>query len=411
MSDLRESLQRLYSRETDRKHFPDDSITRSRRAMHEFVDGEYINTSFGDIFVAQVRYPREYRHGGLSLRSISQISDKWLSRWGKFSSPKKFNHRKTIFVDTETSGLAGGGGTIPFLIGIGYFYRGLFRVEQFFADSFSREEGMLDLVTDFVEPFDTVVTFNGKTFDLPLIETRYLLKRKQSPFSRMEHLDLLHPSRQLWNLSLDNCKLQTIERDILRFRRIHDLPGSEIPQAYFDYIRLGNPDPLYRVFQHNADDIASLSAVTYLLWQEMQDDSNGRDVLLEFSRGRILNRYGETERAIQSLESVRLKETSPKRKMVVLSQLSLIYKSLGYWEKAVSLWLEMVENTFLFFLLPYLELAKYFEHREKDFKRAKKIVEEALVKIPTHRSREVEELHYRLNRLQRKIDKMEDKNS
>jgi len=401
---IKESLQRLYSKDTEIKHFPDDSFTRSRRGMHEFVKGEYINTPFGDIFVAQIRHPREYTHGIIPLKATTDISDDWLSRWGRFSSPRKFNYRKTIFVDTETSGLAGGGGTIPFLIGIGYFYRGQFRVEQFFADSFSREEGMLDLVTEFVKPFDTLVTFNGKTFDIPLLETRYLLKRKQSPFSRMEHLDLLHPCRQLWNLMLDNCKLQTIERYMLGLHRSHDLPGHEIPQAYFDYIRFGDPDPLYRVFQHNADDIVSLSVVTYLLWRELQEDAGNRGPLLEFSRGRILRRYGETERAIQSLESVRLNETSPRRKMVILSQLSVIYKSQGRWEKAVSLWLEMVNSSILFHLLPYVELAKYYEHRTKDINRAKVMVEKALSRISPHRLREVEELHYRLNRLLRKME-------
>ena len=408
---LKQTLHRLYSRETGQKHFPDDSFTRSRRGIHEFVDGEYVNTPFGDVFVAQVRYPRSYVHGRLPLKATQTITGEWLSRWGRFSTFKKFNFRKTVFVDTETSGLAGGGGTIAFLIGIGYYYRGLFRVEQFFADSFSREEGMLDLVADFVRPFDTLVTFNGKAFDIPLLETRYLLKRKQSPFSRMEHLDLLHLSRQLWNLSLDNCKLQTIERDILGFRRDHDLPGNEIPQVYFDYIRLGNPDPLFRVFQHNADDIASLSGVTYLLWQEMQEDKNPRDVLIEFSRSKILNRYGETGRAIKSLELLRVKQVSTKRKMFVLLQLSMIYKSSKNWEKAVSLWLEMVESSPFFLLLPYVELAKYFEHRSKEIERAREMVEKALARIPAHRFRDIEELQYRLNRIQKKLEKMEARKS
>lgn len=403
-----QTLRRLYAQDTGMKHFPDDALTRARRGMHEFVDGQYVNTPFGDVFVAQVRHTSGYVHGRIPLKSVRAISDDWLSVWGKFASRRKFDYKKTVFVDTETSGMAGGGGTIPFLIGIGYFYRGQFRLEQFFADSHSREEGMLDLVTEFVKPFHTLVTFNGKTFDIPLLETRYLLKRKVSPFLQMDHLDLLHPSRQLWNLTLDNCKLQTIERDVLAFHRDDDLPGDEIPQAYFDYIRWGDPDPLYRVFKHNADDITSLAAITYLLWQGVQGDRVNPDARVEFSRGRILRRFGQMDRAIQSLESARKQEALPRRKITILSDLSMLYKSVGKWEKAVSLWWEMKASTAPFHLLPYVELAKYYEHRTKQIARARELVEDALSQIPSHRTREVEQLNYRLNRLKRKAKKREE---
>ena len=404
-SSLRESLNRLYSRNSQIKHFPDDSFTRARRGMHEFVEGEYVNTSFGDIFVGKVRYPRDHVHGNRALLSIRDISDDWLSRWGKFSQRRKFDVSKTIFVDTETSGLAGAGGTIAFLIGIGYFYRNRFQIEQFFVDSHSREEGMLDLVADFVQPFDTLVTFNGKAFDIPLLETRYLLKRKQSPFNRMEHLDLLHPCRQLWNLTLDNCKLQTIEKEILHFYREDDLPGDEIPYAYFRYIRIGDPDPLYRVFQQNADDIATLAIVTYLLWYQTQGGDEHEDPTIEFSKGKIFDRYGENEKAIASLERALKKEASIQRQMTIKSQLSMIYKSRGDWRTAESLWLTMLGNSLPFLLLPYVELAKYYEHKLKDYFKAKEVVEMALSRISPHRVREISELQYRLARLMRKIEK------
>ncbi|MEE9166423.1 MAG: ribonuclease H-like domain-containing protein [Candidatus Neomarinimicrobiota bacterium] len=404
---IKNTLRRLYSQDSAAKHFPDESVTRARRAIHEFVDGEYVNTPFGDIFVSQVRHPRDYCHGRISLRTVTQISDDWLSRWGKFSSHRKFDFGKTIFVDTETSGIAGGGGTLPFLIGIGYYYRGQFRVEQFFADSHSREEGMLDLVAQFVRPFNTLVTFNGKAFDIPLLETRYLLKRKENPFSRMEHLDLLHPSRQLWNLTLDNCRLQTIEYRLLGFHRDDDLPGEEIPQAYFDYVRWGKADPLYRVFRHNADDITSLSAVMYLLWRAVQEDDSHRDAMVEFSRGKILKRHGETERAVRSLEAARRREASPRKRTIILSHLSMMYKSLGKWRKAEALWREMIDSSTAFHLLPYVELAKYYEHGTKNLTGARELVEEALSRIPRYRQSDVEALIHRLNRLKRRIGKME----
>ncbi|MFQ6673481.1 MAG: ribonuclease H-like domain-containing protein [Fidelibacterota bacterium] len=404
MSDM---LRRLYGEESSDKWFPDDSITRERRGMHEFVEGQYVNTPFGDIFVGQVRYPRDHAEGNVKLRALTAISDDWLSRWGHFSSPRAFDYRGTIFVDTETSGLAGAGGTIPFLIGIGYFYRNQFRVEQFFADSHSREEGMLDRVARFVDPFHTIVTFNGKAFDIPLLDTRYLLKHKESPFSRMDHLDLLHPSRQLWHLTLDNCRLQTLERQILNSHRQDDLPGAEIPQAYFNYIRFGDPDPLFRVFDHNAHDIASLVALTYVLWKETTNRRVSGDPVLDFSCGKILSRYGETERAIRCLESARMTERSPQRRATILSRLSLVYKSLGRWEKAESVWLEMAAGSTPFHLLPYVELAKYYEHRTKDLWRAREWVERAMSRLGPRRRQDVQELNHRLNRLRRRIEKTE----
>lgn len=406
-SSLRETLNRLYSRESSIKHFSDDSFTRDRRGMHEFVEGEYVNTVFGDIFVGKVRYVKTHQHGNVSLASITDISDDWLSRWGKFPSPRKFNHRKTVFVDTETSGLAGGGGTLAFLIGIGYYYRNEFRVEQFFADSHSREEGMLDLVADFLKPFDTLVTFNGKTFDIPLLETRYLLKRKQNPFARMAHLDILHPSRQLWNLSLENCKLQTIERHILGFTRENDLPGEDIPQAYFNYIRWGEPDPLFRVFEHNAHDIATLAAVTYVLWYKTRNEEKSSDSVVEFSKGKVYHRHGENDRAIQSLESAKEMESSTQRKMRVTAYLSMLYKSMGEWDKALECWQSMIDEAYPFYLLPYVEMAKFYEHKTKEIKKAKELVESAVSKIAHYRIRELEELVYRLDRLNRKLKMME----
>lgn len=404
-SRLRERLRRLYGKPDEVKGMPDDSFTRARRGMHHFVKGTYVPTPWGDIFVARVRHGKNHRCGNVRIGNVASVSDDWLSRWGHFPSPRTFDHTRTIFVDTETSGLAGAGGTLPFLIGVGYFYGDQFRIEQFFSESHAREEGMLDLVSEFVEPFNTVVTFNGKAFDIPLLETRYLLKRKESPFSRMDHLDLLHPSRQLWQLSLDNCKLQTIERKVLGFERVDDLPGEEIPQAYFAYVRRGDPDPLYRVFRHNADDITALAAMTYLLWVETRGEGTRGDPALDFSRGKIFGRHGETEKAIRALESARLKETSSHRAALIDSRLSMLYKSLGRWKEAEAVWRQMVDGHAPFHLLPYVELAKYYEHRTGDLHRARELVERALGEISPRRHDDVGALRHRLNRVNRKIER------
>lgn len=405
LSDLKQRLKRLYGEPSPERGMPDDSLTRARRGMHHFVQGTYVPTAWGDIFVGQARPGKDHVFGKVRIGNVASVSDDWLSRWGYFPSPRTFDHTRTIFVDTETSGLAGAGGTLAFLIGIGYFYQGEFRIEQFFSDSHAREEGMLDLVADFVEPFHTVVTFNGKAFDLPLLETRYLLKRKKTPFSRMDHLDLLHPCRQLWQLSLDNCKLQTLERDLLGFKRTDDLPGQEIPQAYFKYVRWGDPDPLYRVFQHNADDITALAAVTYLLWAETRGDGTRGDPVLDFSRGKIYGRHGEIKLAIRALESAKDREPSSHRQAVITSQLTMLHKSLGHWKDAEELWTEMVDSAMPFRLLPFVELAKYYEHRTGELDKARDFVERALAEISPNRHEDLAALRHRLNRVNRKIER------
>lgn len=193
-----------------------------------------------------------------------------------------------VFVDLETTGLAGGAGTLAFLVGCGWFDGGTFRVRQYLLSNVAGERALLRALADVASQCGTVVTYNGKTFDLPLIETRYLFHRMESPFAGMPHVDMLHPARRLWRPLADTsrptgsgensvgpfesaCRLTTLERTQCGFEREGDVPGWEIPDRYFAFVRSGDARPLEGVLEHNRLDILSLALVTAQTCQMLQE--------------------------------------------------------------------------------------------------------------------------------------------
>ena len=167
-----------------------------------------------------------------------------------------------LFFDLETTGLRGGAGTVAFVVGFGCFDRYRFHVWQFVLPSFAGERRLLAAVTAAVSRAHTLVTFNGKSFDVPFTEMRWLYHRLETPLTALRHLDLLHPARRLWGP--DTGGLVGLEARVLGFRRQDDVAGFEIPSRYFDYLRSGDPAPLRRVLSHNRLDLASLAMLTGL---------------------------------------------------------------------------------------------------------------------------------------------------
>ena len=166
------------------------------------------------------------------------------------------------FLDTETTGLAGGAGTCAFLVGVGTIEDGGFRVRLFFMRDYDEEAAMLAALAEFLQWRDVLITYNGKTYDVPLLETRYRLARKPFPFGRLHHLDLLHGARQLWKLRMESCKLTHLEYEVLGFLREGDLPGELIPYYYFEYLRTRQAFRLVPLFHHNVMDIVTLACLT-----------------------------------------------------------------------------------------------------------------------------------------------------
>ncbi|KQQ69925.1 exonuclease [Xanthomonas sp. Leaf131] len=182
-----------------------------------------------------------------------------------------------LFFDTETTGLAGGTGTRAFMIGVADWHiddahgSGL-RVRQLMMSTMAAESAMLDLFRSWLSPQTVLSSYNGRCYDAPLLKTRYRLARRGDPISALDHVDLLFPTRRRYRGTWENCKLATIERQLLRVVREDDLPGSEAPAAWLSYLRGGSARNLRRVAEHNHQDVVTLSLLMQrLVAVEAQD--------------------------------------------------------------------------------------------------------------------------------------------
>jgi uncharacterized protein YprB with RNaseH-like and TPR domain len=244
------------------------------------LGGEWRDEGPHRYLVVDRRYTPGHVHGHRRVCDMAPDADGW-PRWRLLAggeAPAAADTGRFLFLDLETTGLAGGAGTYAFLVGCAWFeppapmasanHAGCFRVRQFFLASFGAESRLLDAVAELATTATCVVTFNGKTFDLPLIENRFLLHRKATPFAGLPHVDMLHPARRLWRSDdgdpegESSCKLTMLERTLCGHERDGDVPGFEIPARYFGYVRSGDARPLEAVLEHNRLDLLSLAFVT-----------------------------------------------------------------------------------------------------------------------------------------------------
>src|SRR5437867_1875403 len=223
--------------------------------------GEEAATSLGRHYVVRNVYPHDYFHGKVRLGRFSCTDLQRLITLmrEKGSVPDR---NAILFLDTETTGMQGGAGMCPFLVGVGYFVDDDFHMLQYFVRDFDEEPSMLCALGKLLEQFRLIVTYNGAAFDIPLLETRFTLARRDSPLDGMSHLDLLTSARRLWRNGHGSCRLIALERELLSFLRGPDVPGAMIPRAYFDFLHHGSSALLQGVFTHNVYDVVSLAALT-----------------------------------------------------------------------------------------------------------------------------------------------------
>ena len=161
--------------------------------------------------------------------------------------------------DTETTGLAGGSGTRAFMIGAADWQHGRLRVRQLYLTTMGGESAMLQQFVQWLAPDTVLVSYNGRSYDAPLLATRYRLARLVNPLLGKSHVDLLHPVRRVYRGRWENCRLATIERQVLKIVREDDLPGSQAPAAWRAYLRDGASTDLMRVLEHNRQDVVTLA--------------------------------------------------------------------------------------------------------------------------------------------------------
>ena len=385
--------------------------TQSNSDISKYVTGTYIPTKDGDIFVARHSYELDHLHGNFQLSILEKLEGKDLQVLNTGKQKINFDLKKTLFLDTETTGLAGGTGTSAFLIGVGFFYENKYIVEQYFMRDYIEESPMLQLIAEKVIDYDLIVTFNGRSFDLPLLETRMILNRIEPVLNRIHDLDLLHPARNIWGLSLENCRLGTLEEEVLEFERTEDdLPSSLIPGIYFDYLKFGDADPLYKVFYHNEKDVVSMVGLLFKEHNYFKNPLNDKTIapLDLYSMGKYFERRRDYTMAQACIAKASPKLNGAYRRDSLI-RLSMIHKREKRWADAVGIWKDFVSNEKIFTLLPYVELAKYYEHKAKKFEIAVRYSNKALSKLSDRHENDLSALRHRIFRLENKIRKIKEK--
>jgi hypothetical protein len=283
-----------------------------------------------------------------------------------------------LFLDTETTGLSGGSGTYPFLVGIAWWEGGGLEIEQLFMREYSEERSLLFALRERIAEHPVVVTFNGKSFDWPLLETRYRMTRKISVPTPRAHLDFLHPARHLWRLRLGSVRLSELERHVLGWDRGADLLSGLIPQIYFDYLRGGPPERLVPVLNHNQMDLRGLAALSSRILSLLSDvETLGQDGLELFGVSRICEKRGEEIRARTLYEKSIASFLPTETDRVARRSLARLAKRQGDFELACELWKDALENSRHGYEA-YEQLAIYYERKVRDPEQAREIVKQAL---------------------------------
>ncbi|MBQ3476608.1 MAG: ribonuclease H-like domain-containing protein [Clostridia bacterium] len=289
----------------------------------------------------------------------------------------RFDIRRCLFLDTETTGLSGGAGTVAFLVGVGYVEGESLVIEQLMLREYADEPALLDRLGQRMADFDSVCTFNGRNFDMPLLETRFTMNRMRDRWRALENLDLLYPSRRAWKLRLGSCRLCNLEAEILGMPREDDLPGSEVPARFFQFMKTGEDALLDDIVQHNRQDIATLAKLLVRLCAINDRPDLLSDQRDQFSMGKSLERLGELRPAREMYRASA--RPRPVGTLAALSgeriagsanwRLYGLCRRSGDWDGAEAVLKQMLRRR----QLPgavCTELSKLYEHRRKDYPKA-----------------------------------------
>ncbi len=382
---------------------------KNRPPLEELLGGRWLSTRRGETFVVEQVYSTEYRHGLVPIQIESPFDT--LAAWAQDERLGQLDLSQFAFLDTETSGLSGGTGTYAFMIGVGRFVEGEFRLSIFFMQDPAEEPALLEALGDFLAPCAALVTFNGKAFDAPLLRTRYALNQIPCPFEGFSHLDLLPLARRLWRDRLPSRALKYLEEQIMSAPRTsEEVPGYEIPWLYFDFLRTGDATPLKGVFYHNAMDVIAMAGLLSLTAKMLADPhgtnlEHGLDLIALAKLFEDLNRWEDAallyERGLKTV----LPEADFGR---AIQRLSALQRRRGNLSTAVRLWEQAAAEGHIF---AHVELAKYYEHTRRDPAAALDWTLTAIrhvnnAELPVYiRKHWMAELEHRQGRLQAKVRK------
>jgi uncharacterized protein YprB with RNaseH-like and TPR domain len=375
--DETDALSRLLGAGIARNHYGEHLAIRNWFATPEFSEPSPVALDL------LTKAPARQNAASSRYKTGTRDESVWLRTRAAVQNPEKW-----LFLDTETTGLAGGTGTYAFLVGLAWWDAGGLQVEQLFLRDFSEEHSLLQELSARLAERPVLVTFNGKSFDWPLLENRFTMTRAIRVPSLAAHLDLLHPARALWKLRLGSVRLVELERHVLDAARLgwhreDDVSSALIPQYYFDYLRGGSAKPLAGVVKHNQMDLRGLAALfgkINSLLDESESSHQLADSLDLFGLSRYLNRRGENERAhamcAQALGAGLPAEFRPQ----ATRELAIMARRRGDVERAASLWLELVHDP-LDGVAACEHLAIHYERSARDLQRAVEFAQLALAKL------------------------------
>jgi uncharacterized protein len=389
------------------------------------LDGEW-RESRGERYVVIDRsYPPGHRHGRAVVADSAPGSH---CSWPALALLEpSIGQSRVLFIDVETTGLAGGAGTYAFLVGCGWFEGATFKVRQFLLARYGAERGLLEDVAGTAADAGALVTYNGKTFDVPLLETRFLFHRMTASFAGMPHVDILHSARRLWRTApyrplngagaslgeaRASCCLDSLEESILGHVREDDVPGYAIPSRYFQYVRSGDERPLAAVLEHNRLDLLSLALLTARAAQLLEEGAEAAQTAREaYGLGCLYLRAGRLEDAracFTRAESIELPATDATADSCVsaeaLRALAVLDRRSRRYDDAAAAWRRLLALRACppRFLQEASEaLAVHHEHRERDLHLARDLARKSL-QFATSGSRATAVRH-RLTRLDRKL--------
>jgi hypothetical protein len=359
---LRRTIARL-----ERQVAPRRSAEAGPRPRADLPGGEARN-DLGKYWLAEKFYPGHRRHGSVEIDCLAELPPDHLSAISRGEIPPAPPSR-WVFLDTETTGLAGGSGTCAFLIGVGTIEDRGFRVRLFFMRDYDEEPAMLAALAEFLSHYEVVITYNGKAYDAPLLETRYRLARQRPPLERLAHLDLLYAARRLWRVRLESCRLVELEHHVLGVEREGDLPGEMIPYYYFEYLRTREAFRLVPLFHHNVMDIVTLAALTAVVLPVFAApaDSGLRHAEDLLGMARWLEQGEDFDGAIEMYRRAVDRGLRDPHLFRALFETARLERKLGRLDRAVAVWCDLASGKNPFRRAALEELAKYYEHVERNY--------------------------------------------
>jgi uncharacterized protein YprB with RNaseH-like and TPR domain len=362
-------------------------------------DGREVETPMGRHWEMERTWERHRRHGNIGIVDLADLPEDLLDAISAGVAgncpPVKWG-----FLDTETTGLAGGSGTYAFLVGVGRITAEGFHLKQFLMRDYGEEASLLHSLTEYLSEFDVLVTYNGKTYDQPLLETRYRIVRARPPFERLSHVDLLYGARRLWKLRFDSCRLMELENQILGVEREGDLPGELIPNVYFEFLRTKETFRLVPIFHHNALDILTLACLTAIVPWAFRSPADaplhhGAEMI---GLGRWLRRAERFEDALVLFRRAINKNISDELLFRTLWDIAELERKLERPDASLAALTDLAASRNPFQSAALEALAKHYEHRAKNYAMALEMTSAALALADTA------ELRHRRDRLKKKLD-------